>query len=78
MDATAMKSTIQRRATESVALSAIKVNSVKLAIAVDSDTGKLIARRLEVDLKRDEDAINAVESELIEHPRVPSARYNPT
>ena len=68
-----MQSTIQRRATEMVEPSAVKVNSVKLTVATDPDTGKLIERRLDVDFSHDEDAINAVESALIEHLRVPPA-----
>lgn len=64
-----MQSTIQRRVTETVEPSAVKVNSVKLTLATDPDTGELIERRLEVDFSHDEDAINAVESSLIEQLR---------
>lgn len=64
-----MQSSIQRRITETVVPSAVKVNSVKLTIAADPDTGKLIERRLDVDFSHDEDAINAVESALIEQLR---------
>lgn len=61
-----MHSTIQRRVTETLEPSAVKVNSVKLTLATDPDTGKLIERRLEVDFSHDEDVINAVESSIIE------------
>ena len=61
-----MQSTIQRRVTETLEPSAVKVNSVKLTLATDPDTGKLIERRLEVDFSHDEDVINAVESSIIE------------
>ena len=64
-----MQSTIQRRVTEMLEPSAVKVNSVKLTLATDPDTGELIERRLEVDFSHDEDAINAVESSLIEQLR---------
>lgn len=64
-----MQSTIQRRVTETVEPSAVKVNSVKLTLATDPDTGKLIERRLDVDFSHDEEAINAVESSLIEQLR---------
>lgn len=64
-----MQSTIQRRVTETLEPSAVKVNSVKLTLATDPDTGKLIERRLEVDFSHDEDVINAVESSLIEQLR---------
>ena len=64
-----MQSTIQRRITETVAPSAVKVNSVKLTVVADPDTGKLIERRLDIDVSHDEDAINAVESVLIEQLR---------
>ena len=64
-----MQSTIQRRATEMVEPSAVKVNWVKLTVATDPDTGKLIERRLDIDVSHDEDAINAVESALIEQLR---------
>ena len=64
-----MQSTIQRRITEQVAPSAVKVNSVKLTVVADPDTGKLIERRLDIDVSHDEDAINAVESALIEQLR---------
>ena len=64
-----MHSTIQRRVTETLEPSAVKVNSVKLTLATDPDTGKLIERRLEVDFSHDEDLINAVESSLIEQLR---------
>ena len=64
-----MQSTIQRRITETVAPSAVKVNSVKLTVVADPDTGKLIERRLDIDVSHDEDAINAVESALIEQLR---------
>ena len=61
-----MQSTIQRRITETVVPSAVKVNSVKLTVVADPDTGKLIERRLDIDVSHDEEAINAVESVLIE------------
>ena len=61
-----MQSTIQRRITETVVPSAVKVNSVRLTVVADPDTGKLIERRLDIDFSHDEDAINAVESVLIE------------
>lgn len=64
-----MQNTIQRRVTETLKPTAITVNSVKLTLATDSDTGKLIERRLDIDFSRDEDAINAVESSLIERLR---------
>ena len=64
-----MQSTIQRRITETVVPSAVKVNSVKLTVVADPDTGKLIERRLDIDVSHDEDAINAVESVLIEQLR---------
>ena len=64
-----MQSTIQRRITETVVPSAVKVNSVKLTVIADPDTGKLIERRLDIDVSHDEDAINAVESALIEQLR---------
>ena len=64
-----MQSTIQRRVTETVEPSAVKVNSVKLTVVADPDTGKLIERRLDVHISHDEDAINAVESALIEQLR---------
>lgn len=64
-----MQSTIQRRVTETLEPSAVKVNSVKLTLATDPDTGKLIERRLEVDFSHDEDLINAVEASLIEQLR---------
>ena len=64
-----MQSTIQRRITETVVPSAVKVNSVKLTVIADPDTGKLIERRLDIDVSHDEDAINAVECVLIEHLR---------
>lgn len=64
-----MQSTIQRRITETVVPSAVKVNSVKLTVVADPDTGKLIERRLDIDVSHDEDAINAVESALIEQLR---------
>ncbi len=64
-----MQSTIQRKVTEKVAPSAVKVNWVKLTVTADPDTGKLIERRLDVDFSHDEDVINAVESALIEQLR---------
>ena len=64
-----MQSTIQRRITETVVPSAVKVNSVRLTVVADPDTGKLIERRLDIDVSHDEDAINAVESALIEQLR---------
>ena len=64
-----MQSTIQRKVTEKVAPSAVKVNWVKLTVTADPDTGKLIERRLDVDFSHDEDAINAVECALIEQLR---------
>lgn len=64
-----MQSTIQRRITETVVPSAVKVNSVKLTVVADPDTGKLIERRLDIDVSHDEEAINAVESALIEQLR---------
>ena len=64
-----VKSTIQRRVTETVEPSTIRVNSVKLTVVADPDTGKLIERRLEVDFSHDEDANNAVESALMEQLR---------
>lgn len=64
-----MQSTTQLRVTENLEPSAVKVNSVKLTLATDPDTGKLIERRLEVDFSHDEDLINAVESSLIEQLR---------
>ena len=64
-----MHSSTQRRITETVAPSAVKVNSVKLTVVADPDTGKLIERRLDIDVSHDEDAINAVESVLIEQLR---------
>lgn len=64
-----MHSTIQRRVTETLEPTAVKVNSVKLTVAADPDTGKLIERRLEVDFSHDEDLINAVEESLIEQLR---------
>lgn len=64
-----MQSSIQRRITETVVPSAVKVNSVKLTVVADPDTGKLIERRLDIDVSHDEDAINAVESVLIEQLR---------
>ena len=64
-----MQSTIQLRVTETLDPSAVKVNSVKLTLATDPDTSKLIERRLEVDFSHDEDLINAVESSLIEQLR---------
>ena len=69
MDTVTIQSTFQRRVTETVEPSAVKVNSVKLTLATDPDTGELIERRLEVDFSHDEDAINAVESSLIEQLR---------
>ena len=69
MDAVTMQSSIQRRVTETVEPSAVRINSVKLTLATDPDTGKLIERRLYIDLSHDEDAINAVESSLIEQLR---------
>ena len=69
MDAVTMQSTTQRRVTETLEPSAVKVNSVKLTLATDPDTGKLIERRLEVDFSHDEDLINEVESSLIEQLR---------
>ena len=64
-----MHRSTQRRITETVAPSAVKVNSVKLTVVADPDTGKLIERRLDIDVSHDEDAINAVESVLIEQLR---------
>lgn len=64
-----MQSTTQRRVTETLEPSAVKVNSVKLTLATDPDTGELIERRLEVDFSHDEDLINEVESSLIEQLR---------
>lgn len=64
-----MQSTIQRRITETVVQSAVKVNSVKLTVIADPDTGKLIERRLDIDVSHDEEAIDAVESALIEQLR---------
>ena len=65
-----MQSSIQRRVTETLEPTAVKVNSVKLTLATDPDTGELIERRLEVDFSHDEDVINAVESSLIEQLRL--------
>ena len=64
-----MHSAIQRRVTETLEPSTVKVNSVKLTLATDPDTGRLIERRLEVDFSHDEDMINAVEASLIERLR---------
>lgn len=69
MDTVTMHSAIQRRVTETLEPSTVKVNSVKLTLATDPDTGRLIERRLEVDFSHDEDMINAVEASLIERLR---------
>ena len=45
------------------------VNSVQLTVVADPDMSKLIERRLDVDFSHDEDAINAVETALMEQLR---------
>ena len=69
-----MQGTTRLRITKTLASSPDGVNSVKLTVIADPDTGKLIERRLDLDFSCDDDATNAVESAHIEQLRVLSAR----
>ena len=69
-----MQGTTRLRITKTLESSPDGVNSVKLTVIADPDTGKLIERRLDLDFSGDDDATNAVESEHIEQLRVLSAR----
>lgn len=69
-----MQGTTRLRITKTLESSPDGVNSVKLTVVADPDTGKLIERRLDVHVSHDEDATNAVESAHIEQLRVLYAR----